>query len=69
MYHTVQELANTYENANDRWRALGYQKAIMTLRKHPKPVTSWDVSYCHNDMNDIPGIYTYNLIFMIKTKN
>jgi len=29
---------------NDKWRALGYQKAIASLKKHPRAVTSFEVS-------------------------
>ncbi|RUS73023.1 hypothetical protein EGW08_019209 [Elysia chlorotica] len=38
----LEEMVKTYESTNDRWRALGYQKAIQTLRKHPKEISSWE---------------------------
>ena len=34
-----------YENTNDRWRALGYSKAIMAVKKYHKPITTFEVSY------------------------
>ena len=44
LYYYTQELAAIYENTKDRWRALGYQKAIAAIRRHPKPITTFDVS-------------------------
>jgi len=38
-----QSLAQTYESMNDRWRALGYRKAITALKKHKRPITSFEV--------------------------
>ncbi|KAK3728087.1 hypothetical protein RRG08_022138 [Elysia crispata] len=38
----LEEMVKTYESTNDRWRALGYQKAIQTLRRHPKEISSWE---------------------------
>lgn len=37
-------MANLYRNSNDKWRAYGYQKAITTLKKCPKPVNTYEVS-------------------------
>jgi len=41
----VQALAKTYESMNDKWRALGYQKAITALKKHSEAITSFEVLY------------------------
>lgn len=38
-------MVRTYESTNDKWRAFGYQKAIQVLRKHPKPITTFEVRY------------------------
>lgn len=38
----LEEMANTYQSMNDKWRAVGYQKAIIALKKHPKEITSFD---------------------------
>lgn len=38
----LEEMVHTYESTNDKWRAFGYQKAIQVLRKHPKPITSFE---------------------------
>ncbi|GFS00555.1 DNA polymerase lambda [Elysia marginata] len=48
----LEEMVKTYESTNDRWRALGYQKAIQTLRKHPKEISSWE------EAKSLPGIGT-----------
>jgi len=39
----VQALAKTYESMNEKWRALGYQKAIMALKKCDRAITSFEV--------------------------
>ncbi len=39
----LQALQKLYQNTNDKWRALGYSKAIAALKKHPKPITSFEV--------------------------
>ena len=36
-------MANLYRNSNDKWRAYGYQKAIGTLKKCHRPVTTYEV--------------------------
>lgn len=38
----LEVLSTAYKNTNDHWRFLGYQKAIMALKKHPKAITSWE---------------------------
>ncbi|XP_052772608.1 DNA polymerase lambda-like [Mya arenaria] len=38
----LEEMVKTYESTNDKWRAFGYQKAIQVLRKHPKPIKSFE---------------------------
>ncbi len=40
---SLQALAKVYENTNDRWRALGYSKAIAALKRQPKPITTFEV--------------------------
>ncbi|XP_072177426.1 DNA polymerase lambda-like isoform X1 [Diadema setosum] len=35
-------LMKAYENTKDRWRALGYKKAISALKNYGKDVTSWE---------------------------
>ena len=39
-----QMLMKTYENTRDKWRALGYKKAISALKNYGKQVTTWEVS-------------------------
>ncbi|GFO08504.1 DNA polymerase lambda [Plakobranchus ocellatus] len=46
----LEEMVKAYESTNDKWRALGYQKAIGTLRKHPKEISSWE------EAKSLPGI-------------
>ena len=41
----LEELCSVYKNTNNNYRALGYQKAIASLKKHPKRITSLEVSY------------------------
>ena len=36
-------MANLYRNSNDKWRAYGYQKAITTLKKCQRSVTTYEV--------------------------
>jgi len=36
-------MADLYRNSNDKWRAYGYQKAISTLKKCHRPVTTYEV--------------------------
>jgi hypothetical protein len=46
-------MANLYRNSNDKWRAYGYQKAISTLKKCHRPVTTYEVYfsiYFHHDI-------------------
>ncbi|XP_067129413.1 DNA polymerase lambda-like [Centruroides vittatus] len=43
-------LAETYKNTKDHWRALGYQKALIALRNHPKPITNYEEAL------SLPGI-------------
>jgi hypothetical protein len=33
-----------------RWRALGYEKAIMAIKRHPKAITT------HDEASKIPGV-------------
>lgn len=46
----LEVLAETYKNTKDHWRALGYQKAVIVLKNHPKPVTSFEEAL------SLPGI-------------
>jgi DNA polymerase/3'-5' exonuclease PolX len=41
----LQAMAKAYESMNDKWRALGYRKAIMALKKCDRPITSFEVSF------------------------
>ena len=41
--YIFQAMAKTYEYTNDKWRALGYTKAIGVLKKQPKKITTWEV--------------------------
>jgi DNA polymerase lambda len=40
----LEELLKIYENTKDKYRALGYQKAIAALKRYPKKITTWEVS-------------------------
>ncbi|XP_064600493.1 DNA polymerase lambda-like isoform X2 [Liolophura sinensis] len=46
----LEEMVKTYQSTNDRWRALGYQKAIQAIRKHPKQISSWE------EAKALPGV-------------
>jgi hypothetical protein len=39
----LEELCSLYKNTQNNYRALGYQKAIASLKKHPKRITSLEV--------------------------
>jgi hypothetical protein len=38
---------------NDKWRALGYRKAIMALKKCSKRITSFEVSILFINANGV----------------
>ncbi|KAI0209690.1 DNA polymerase lambda [Lamellibrachia satsuma] len=46
----LEALAQTYENTNDKWRALGYQKGIIALKRHPKEIKTWE------EAKNLPGV-------------
>ncbi|XP_068585109.1 DNA polymerase lambda-like [Cebidichthys violaceus] len=46
----LEVLAKAYTNQGDRWRALGYSKAVNALKSYHKPITS------HQEACQIPGI-------------
>ncbi|CAF2819088.1 unnamed protein product [Rotaria sp. Silwood2] len=46
----LQEMANLYRNSFDKWRAYGYQKAISTLKKCHRPVTTYE------EIRMLPGV-------------
>ncbi|XP_063963556.1 DNA polymerase lambda-like [Lytechinus pictus] len=48
----LEVLMKAYENTKDRWRALGYKKAISALKNYGKDVTTWE------EASAIPGIGT-----------
>ncbi|XP_043912284.1 DNA polymerase lambda isoform X2 [Protopterus annectens] len=48
----LEVLANAYTHQGDKWRALGYSKAINALKSHPKAVSSYEEACA------IPGIGT-----------
>ncbi|NXQ60024.1 DPOLL polymerase, partial [Anthoscopus minutus] len=41
----LEVLAKAYSVQGDKWRALGYSKAINALKSYYKPVTSYQVKY------------------------
>ena len=41
----LEQLCVIYQNTNDTYRALSYQKAISTVKHHPKPIESFEVSH------------------------
>lgn len=41
----LEVLAKAYTHQGDRWRALGYSKAINALKSYHKPITSYEVVY------------------------
>lgn len=49
----LEELLQIYENTNDKYRALGYQKAITALKRYPKQITTWEVSFIMNFSNNL----------------
>ena len=42
----LQVLATAYANTKDQWRALGYKKAIASVKNHPKKLETWEE--CNN---------------------
>jgi len=40
----LEPLAKAYTHKGDKWRALGYSKAINALKSYHKPITSYEVS-------------------------
>ncbi|CAF0803213.1 unnamed protein product [Didymodactylos carnosus] len=46
----LEEMANLYEKAADKWRAYSYQKAVAMLKRHPKRVTTFE------EIVALPGI-------------
>ena len=42
----LEVLAKAYTHQGDRWRALGYSKAVNALKSYHKPVTSYQVTWC-----------------------
>lgn len=40
----LEELCSLYQSTQNKYRALGYQKAIASLKKHHKRITTWEVS-------------------------
>lgn len=40
----LEPLAKAYTHTGDKWRALGYSKAINALKSYHKPITSYEVS-------------------------
>lgn len=41
----LEVLAKAYTHQGDKWRALGYSKAINALKSYHKPVTSYQVEH------------------------
>lgn len=40
----LEVLAKAYSHQGDKWRALGYSKAVNALKSYPKPVASYQVT-------------------------
>ncbi|XP_049267881.1 DNA polymerase lambda isoform X2 [Rhipicephalus sanguineus] len=38
----LEAMVETYQSTKDHWRALGYEKAIMQLKRHPTEITTWE---------------------------
>lgn len=38
----LEAMVETYQSTKDHWRALGYEKAIMQLKRHPTKITTWE---------------------------
>lgn len=56
-------MANLYRNSNDKWRAYGYQKAITTLKKFTRPVTTYEVrehEYSQMDFSLQSNMFVYS---------
>ena len=41
----LEVLAKAYTHQGDKWRALGYSKAVNALKSYHKPITSYGVSH------------------------
>lgn len=42
----LEVLAKAYTHQGDKWRALGYSKAVNALKSYHKPITSYQVTQC-----------------------
>jgi hypothetical protein len=49
-YISANRLFSTSITLTYRWRALGYEKAIMAIKRHPKAITT------HDEASKIPGV-------------
>ncbi|XP_075533091.1 DNA polymerase lambda-like isoform X2 [Dermacentor variabilis] len=38
----LEAMVETYQSTKDHWRALGYEKAIMQLKRHATEITTWE---------------------------
>lgn len=38
----LEAMVETYQSTKDHWRALGYEKAIMQLKRHSTEITTWE---------------------------
>lgn len=48
----LEALAKIYENTNDKWRALGYSKAIAALKRCPKKITTYEEAKALSGVGD-----------------
>ncbi|KAK8775256.1 hypothetical protein V5799_031399 [Amblyomma americanum] len=40
----LEAMVETFQSTNDHWRALGYEKAIIQLKRHPTEIATWEVN-------------------------
>ena len=41
----IQVLATAYKNTKDQWRALGYRKAVASIKQYHKKIETWEVNF------------------------
>lgn len=62
----LEPLAKAYTHTGDKWRALGYSKAINALKSYHKPITSYEVS-SDTDMSPYRFWGSLRCLFVLRT--
>lgn len=60
----LEVLAKAYSVQGDKWRALGYSKAINALKSYHKPVTSYQVKHLPRGVEQGDGLSILTVLFV-----